>query len=162
METPDNVYLKYTPESINDLIKRLRGEGKKIVFTNGVFDILHYGHVDYLFKARTLGDILIVGVNSDLSVKKFKTSNRPYQGEHDRALILAALRPVDYVIMFSEETPQKMIEMIKPDILVKGADYKESEIVGADFVKLHGGTVRRIDLIEGRSTTGIIQKIKDS
>jgi len=142
------------------LVRGLRRRGKKIVFTNGVFDILHYGHVDYLTKARTLGDVLIVGVNKDSSVKKFKSDLRPIQEGKDRARILASLRPVDYVVMFEEETPERLIELVKPDVLVKGADYKVSEIVGAEFVKSYGGQVRRITLAKGRSTTDIIEKIK--
>jgi D-beta-D-heptose 7-phosphate kinase/D-beta-D-heptose 1-phosphate adenosyltransferase len=137
-------------------------KGKRIVFTNGVFDILHFGHVDYLSKARIMGDVLIVGLNSDSSVKKFKALNRPFQEEQDRAMILSSLKPVDYVIVFSDETPQGLIEIIKPDVLVKGADYEEVEIVGAEFVRSYGGEVCRIDLVEGRSTTSIVRKIKES
>jgi len=154
--------MTFTQDSISTLVKGLRLKGKRIVFTNGVFDILHFGHVDYLTKARGMGDVLIVGLNSDRSVKKFKAISRPYQEEHDRALILSSLRAVDYIIVFSDETPQELIEMIKPDILVKGADYEESEIVGAEFVKSYGGRVNRVELVEGRSTTNIIQKIKES
>ncbi len=152
-----DIYFTWKPETIKRLVSRLRRQGKKIVFTNGVFDILHYGHVDYLGKAKRLGDVLIVGLNRDRSVKKFKSKDRPIQNEKDRARILAALRAVDYVILFSEETPEKLIELVKPDILVKGADYKISEIVGAGFVKSYGGKVRRIRLQTGRSTTGIIK-----
>ncbi|MCX6827079.1 MAG: D-glycero-beta-D-manno-heptose 1-phosphate adenylyltransferase [candidate division Zixibacteria bacterium] len=144
---------------INSLVENLRRRGKIIVFTNGVFDILHYGHISYLTKAKKLGDILIIGLNSDSSVKKFKEKNRPIQNEKDRARILAALKPVDYVILFSEPTPEKLIKLIKPDILVKGADYKSSEIVGADFVKSYGGTVKRIKIVPGRSSTNIIRKL---
>jgi len=156
----ENVYLTWKPETIKSLVSRLKREGKKIVFTNGVFDILHFGHVDYLEKAGNLGDILIVGLNRDSSVKKFKSKNRPVQPERDRARILAALRMVDYVILFSEETPERLIKLIEPDILVKGADYKISQIVGADFVKSYGGRVRRIPLRKGRSTTEIIKRLK--
>lgn len=142
------------------LINNLRRSKKKIVFTNGVFDIIHFGHVDYLRKAKALGDVLIVGLNTDSSVKKFKSQERPVQNQNDRAAILTALEAVDYVIMFSEETPEKLIRMVKPDVLVKGADYKISEIVGAAFVKSYGGKVKRITLARGRSTTAIIKKIK--
>ncbi len=155
----NTIIWKYSPSTVHSFIRTLRTNRRRIVFTNGVFDILHYGHVDYLTKAKKLGDILIVGLNTDSSVKKFKGKNRPIQNEKDRALILAALRPVDYVILFSEETPERLIKMIKPDILVKGADYKISEIVGAEFVKSYGGTVKRIKLVKGRSTTGIIGKL---
>lgn len=144
---------------IKSLAENLRREGKTIVFTNGVFDILHYGHVDYLTKAKKLGDVLIVGVNTDRSVKKFKSKDRPIQNEKDRARILDALKPVDYVVLFSETTPENLIKLIEPDILVKGADYKISEIVGAEFVKSYGGVVKRIKLVKGRSTTGIIKKM---
>ena len=157
---PDNIYMKYSAKSISELVEGLRRRKNTIVFTNGVFDILHYGHVDYLAKARALGDVLIVGMNSDASVKKFKSADRPYQTEKDRALILAALRMVDFVIRFDEETPARLIEMVKPDILVKGADYKISEIVGAEFVKSYGGKVKRIKLSAGRSTTDIVRKIQ--
>jgi len=140
---PDNIYMTFNEETIAKLVDGLRKKGRRIVFTNGVFDILHYGHINYLTKAREMGDILIVGLNSDSSVKKFKSKDRPFQKEMDRARILTALRPVDYVVLFSEETPARLIEMIKPDILVKGADYKISEIAGAEFVKSYGGKVHR-------------------
>jgi rfaE bifunctional protein nucleotidyltransferase chain/domain len=159
MKMPGNIYTAYTAEKISRLVNNLRKKRKKIVFTNGVFDILHYGHIDYLTRARALGDVLIVGMNRDCSVKKFKP-NRPVQNEADRARILEALRPVDYVVMFSEETPERLIKLVKPDFLVKGADYEDAEIVGADFVTSYGGKVRRIRLSWGRSTSDIIKKIK--
>jgi D-glycero-beta-D-manno-heptose 1-phosphate adenylyltransferase len=139
--------------------ENFRRKKKKIVFTNGVFDILHFGHIDYLTKAKKLGDILIIGLNTDLSVKKFKGKDRPIQNQKDRARILDALKPVDYVVLFSEETPDRLIRLVRPDILVKGADYKIAEIVGAEFVKSYGGAVRRIKLAKGRSTTNIIKKM---
>ncbi len=157
---PRNIYMTYSSLKINALVKTLRKKRKKIVFTNGVFDILHYGHIDYLTKARSLGDILIVGMNRDSSVKKFKEKYRPIQNEKDRARILATLRMVDYVIAFSEETPERLIKLVRPDVLVKGADYKIPEIVGADFVRSYGGKVKRIPLARGRSTTTIINKIR--
>ncbi|MFH2037678.1 MAG: D-glycero-beta-D-manno-heptose 1-phosphate adenylyltransferase [Candidatus Zixiibacteriota bacterium] len=157
---PENIYMTFTKETIKQLTDGIRKAGKTIVFTNGVFDILHYGHIDYLTKARQLGDVLIVGLNKDSSVKKFKSKGRPVQSELDRARILAALRAVDYVVAFTDETPAKLIEMVRPDVLVKGADYKISEIVGADFVKSYGGQVKRIRLAKGRSTSNIINKIK--
>lgn len=135
----------------------LRRQGKGIVFTNGVFDILHRGHVDYLARAKKFGDILIVGLNTDASVRRLKGSSRPIQRQSDRAAILLALRAVDYVVMFGEDTPDKLIRAIKPDVLVKGADYKISEIVGADFVRSYGGKVRRIKLTKGRSTSRILK-----
>jgi rfaE bifunctional protein nucleotidyltransferase chain/domain len=157
----DNIFNTYTADTIDAITSPLRGQGKKIVFTNGVFDILHFGHIDYLTKAKALGDVLIVGINSDSSVKKFKSPNRPIQPEQDRLRIVAALKPVDYVILFSEETPEKLIKLVRPDVLVKGADYTESEIVGAEFVKSYGGAVHRIELAPGRSTTAIIERIKE-
>ena len=144
---------------IANFAKRLRRQKKKIVFTNGVFDILHRGHVDYLAKARSFGDLLIVGLNSDRSVRRLKGTGRPLQKQTDRAAILLALESVDYVVIFGEETPDRLIRQVKPDVLVKGADYAISEIVGADFVKSHGGSVRRVRLTEGRSTSGIIKRM---
>jgi rfaE bifunctional protein nucleotidyltransferase chain/domain len=144
---------------IKSVAENLRRKNKKIVFTNGVFDILHFGHIDYLTKAKKFGDILIIGLNTDLSVKKFKGKDRPIQNQKDRARILDALKPVDYVVLFSEETPDKLIKSVRPDILVKGADYKISEIVGAEFVKSYGGMVRRIKLAKERSTTNLIKKM---
>ncbi len=131
----------------------------KIVFTNGVFDILHAGHVDYLSKARACGDALVVGVNRDASVTRLKGKGRPINSELDRAKIIAALKPVDFVVLFSDDTPEKLIKIIQPDVLVKGADYKISEIVGAEFVKSYGGSVKRIRLTPGRSSSSVIKKI---
>ena len=146
--------------SVGTLVKRLRREGKCIVFTNGVFDILHRGHVDYLARARKLGDVLIVGLNSDASTRRLKGAGRPIQTQGDRAAILLALEAVDYVVVFGEDTPEKLIRIVRPDVLVKGADYKLDEIVGADFVKSLGGSVRRIRLTQGRSTTKIAKKAR--
>jgi len=139
--------------------KKLRRQRRKIVFTNGVFDILHRGHVAYLAKAKSLGDVLIVGLNSDRSVKKLKGPGRPLQSQADRAAILSALRSVDYVVVFGEERPDKLIREIKPDVLVKGADYKLSEIAGARFVKASGGSVRRVRLTRGRSSSELLKKL---
>jgi len=139
--------------------KNLRSKNKKVVFTNGVFDILHRGHVEYLAKAKSFGDVLIVGLNSDLSVRKLKGKNRPVQKQADRAIILLALESVDYVIIFGEQTPLNLIRLLKPKVLVKGADYKLSEIVGSDFVLENGGLVKRIKLTKGRSTSNILRKI---
>jgi rfaE bifunctional protein nucleotidyltransferase chain/domain len=141
------------------LTRRLRRGGHKIVFTNGVFDVLHRGHISYLTKARSFGDCLIVGLNSDLSVRRLKGKSRPLQPQRDRAAILLALRVVDYVVIFGEETPDKLIRQIKPDVLVKGADYKLSEIVGAEFVQSIGGQVRRVRLSSGRSSSKLIRKL---
>ena len=145
---------------IEALAKSLRRKGKTIVFTNGVFDILHRGHVEYLADCRALGDCLIVGLNADRSVRRLKGSTRPLQSQRDRAAILLALRSVDYVVIFSEDTPAKLIEQISPDILAKGSDYKLNEIVGADHVRSTGGTVRRIRLRRGRSTSEIVKRAK--
>jgi rfaE bifunctional protein nucleotidyltransferase chain/domain len=139
---------------------KARRDGKKIVFTNGVFDILHRGHVEYLAKARSFGDLLIVGLNSDISVRLIKGPKRPVQPQADRAAILLALRAVDYVVYFSEDTPEKLISVVRPDILVKGADYRRDEIVGARFVHSYGGKVKRVRLRSGRSTTGILNRLK--
>ena len=136
-------------------------KNKKIVFTNGCFDIIHRGHINYLAQAADYGDLLIVGLNSDKSVKKIKGNNRPVQDEKTRAEILAALEFINYVIIFDEETPEQLIKLIKPNILIKGGDYKISEIVGGDFVISNGGRVVTIDFIKGHSTTDIINKIKN-
>ena len=140
-------------ESIKDKL-----EGKKIVFTNGCFDILHYGHVSYLRKARALGDILIVGLNSDRSVKALKGSDRPINSQEDRAFILSSLECVSYVIIFDEDTPKNLISQILPDVLVKGADYRGKEIVGTEYAK----EVKLIDFIDGKSTSSIVEKIRHS
>ena len=132
-----------------------------IVFTNGCFDILHLGHLDYLFKAAKLGDKLIVGLNSDASISSIKGDNRPILDEKSRGSIIASLLCVDAVILFEEETPQKLIEFIQPNILVKGADYQINNIVGSDFVLSKGGKVQTIPFLEGYSSTAIINKVKN-
>jgi rfaE bifunctional protein nucleotidyltransferase chain/domain len=132
----------------------------KIVFTNGCFDILHLGHVEYLSKAASYGDILIIGLNSDKSVRSIKGSSRPVQDEITRAMILASLQFVDKVILFDEDTPYEIIKKIQPHVLVKGADYKAEDIVGYDIVKAKGGEIITIDYVEGQSTTGLIDKLK--
>lgn len=142
-----------------DLAQKLRAARKKIVFTNGTFDILHLGHVTYLQKAKACGDILIVGVNSDKSVKSYKGPTRPINPERDRMGVLAALECVDYVVLFSESTPLNLIMMARPHVLVKGADWKKQDIVGGKEVESWGGTVKRISFVAGRSTTNIINKM---
>ncbi len=132
----------------------------KIVFTNGCFDLLHVGHVRYLQQARSLADILIVGINSDESVKKLKGPTRPIQNENDRSEILASLKSVNHTVIFNEETPLEVIKIIKPDILVKGGDWKISQIVGSDFVLSYGGQVESLQFVDGKSTTSIIAKSK--
>jgi rfaE bifunctional protein nucleotidyltransferase chain/domain len=133
--------------------------GLKVVFTNGCFDILHLGHVEYLSKAASFGDIMVVGLNSDKSVKSIKGPSRPVQDELCRSTILASLQFVDKVILFDQDTPYELIKKVQPDILVKGADYKPENIVGYDIVKAKGGEIKTIDLVEGHSTTGIINRL---
>ena len=142
-----------------DIRQQLKKAGKRVVFTNGCFDILHRGHVDYLSKARALGDILIIGVNTDASVQRLKGPTRPIVQEDDRAAVLAALAVVDYVCLFDEDTPHELIRALVPDILVKGADWSVGDIVGKDIVEAAGGTVHTIEFLPNRSTTNIIQKI---
>lgn len=134
-------------------------KNKKIVFTNGCFDLIHLGHIRYLQKAKALGDILIVAINTDSSVRKLKGKGRPIIPQNDRAEILAALECVDYVTYFNELTPARIIRYLRPNILVKGADYKLEEIVGKDIVTSFGGIVKTISLVKGRSTSDIIRKI---
>jgi len=137
-----------------------KNQGHEVVFTNGCFDILHLGHIDYLEKARSLGDKLVVGLNTDASVRKLKGAERPINPEHARARILAALSFVDLVVPFGEDTPLELITDLLPDVLVKGKDYAINNIVGADIVLEHGGKVETIDLVDGFSTTNIVTKIK--
>ena len=142
---------------LSNRVAMWRFQMRKIVFTNGCFDLLHRGHIEYLSKARDLGDVLIIGLNTDDSVKRIKGEGRPVQDETSRALILASLRFVEAVILFDEDTPYDLISMIKPDVLVKGGDYTEETIVGADIVKANGGEVVTIPLVEGYSTSGLIE-----
>lgn len=135
------------------------GREMKVVFTNGCFDLVHLGHVDYLSKARDLGDLLVVGLNSDASVRGLKGPDRPVSCVESRAAVLAAFAFVDIVVIFNEETPLKIIEALKPDILVKGGDYNRSNIVGADFVESRGGRIETIPLVEGQSTTNLVNRI---
>ena len=132
---------------------------KKLVFTNGCFDLIHKGHIDYLTKAADQGDVLIIGLNTDNSVSRIKGENRPIQDEESRALILAALHFVNAVVLFDEETPKDLIRLVQPDVLVKGSDYKPEDIVGYDVVKANNGEVITIDFLEGYSTSSIINKI---
>ena len=140
------------------IVQGWRGRGLRIVFTNGCFDLLHAGHVHYLFAARALGDRLVVGINTDDSVRRLKGASRPLQPLQDRARVLAALRCVDLVVPFAEDTPRALIERFVPDVLVKGADYRPEEIVGADVVRAAGGEVRTIPLLPGRSTTDLVAR----
>lgn len=147
-------------DEINALIKKLRSENKTIVFTNGCFDILHAGHVRYLKESKSKGDVLIVGLNSDSSIKKIKGESRPINNEQDRIEVLSALENVNYIIVFNETTPVKLLDKIKPDIYTKGADYTIETLPEADTVIKNGGRVEFIKLVEGKSTTKIIDKIK--
>jgi len=131
-----------------------------IVFTNGCFDLIHIGHISYLRKAKQMGDFLWVGLNSDESVRRLKGEKRPIISQNDRVEILASLRFIDYLTIFDQDTPFELIKLIKPDILVKGADYKGKTIIGADIVNRAGGIVKLIDFVEGKSTSTIIDKIK--
>ena len=147
----------------SDLVEKIQGlrsknPGGKIVFTNGCFDWLHVGHVRYLQEARRQGDILILGVNSDRSVRALKGPTRPVQTENDRAEILAALACVDFVTIFDQDTPYELIKAVQPDILVKGGDWKIESIVGADLVQSRGGQVLSLTFVEGKSTTKLIEK----
>jgi len=147
-------------KDLKEILENLKRQGRTIVFTNGCFDILHYGHVKYLEDAKAEGDILVVAVNSDDSLKKIKGSGRPIINEADRLRMIAALESVDYVLLFCEDTPLKAIEDLKPDMLVKGEDWVEDKIVGSGMIKNSGGRVVRIPLVKDRSTSGIISKIK--
>ena len=150
----------FTQEAIRNQCAVWRFKDQKIVFTNGCFDILHLGHIEYLARAADLGGVLVIGLNSDASVKKLKGLDRPLNNEGARAMILASLFFVSGVVLFDEETPYNLIERIKPDILVKGADYKVEEIAGHDIVLNNGGRIETIELTKGYSTTSLIQKIR--
>ena len=147
-------------EELTRAVTFYKNQKKKIAFTNGCFDLLHVGHVRYLKQAQSLGNILIVGVNTDLSVQKLKGPTRPIQNENDRAEILASLASVDHTILFAEETPLQLIQAIKPDFLVKGGDWKIEQIVGSDFVIKNGGQVLSLQFVDGKSTTSIVEKSK--
>lgn len=149
-------------EQLLQKIARWNEGGEKIVFTNGVFDLVHRGHVDYLAKARDLGDRLIIGVNSDASVSKLKGPHRPLQDEYSRMLILASFEFVDAVIVFGDQTPFELIKLVQPDVLVKGSDYKAEDIVGFDIVTAKGGRVQTIDFIPGFSTSLIEKRIQEA
>lgn len=142
---------------LNIILENCRKSNKKIVFTNGCFDIIHRGHIEYLQKASELGDLLFLGLNSDLSVKRLKGNDRPINSEMDRAIVLSALECINYVCIFDEDTPLKLIKLIKPDILVKGGDYKIDDVVGAEYAK----KTTLIDFLYGYSTTNIIKKINN-
>ena len=149
-------------ENIKKTAENLKKENKKIVFTNGCFDILHVGHVRYLKESAKFGDVLIVGLNSDSSVKKLKGDSRPINNEKDRAEILSALYFVDYIVIFEDSTPEKLLDLIKPDIYTKGADYTLETLPEAKTVLKNGGKVEFINLVQGKSTTNIIKKTQNS
>lgn len=149
-----------TPQLLREQLLLWQKEGKKVVFTNGVFDLLHIGHLTYLAKAAEMGDKLIIGLNADSSVKRIKGENRPVNDQNSRAMLLAALFFVDGVVVFEEDTPLNLISYLLPDILVKGADYSVENIVGAKEVIANGGEVKTITFVDGYSSTSIIQKIK--
>lgn len=148
-----------TREEIKKIRAELKEQNKKVVFTNGCFDIIHFGHVDYLVKAKQLGDILIVGLNTDASVKRIKGDKRPILKQDERAFIVSNLKPVDYVTFFDEDTPAEIIADLIPDILVKGADWSIDKIVGREVVESNGGEVKTIEFVNDQSTSKIIQTI---
>jgi D-glycero-beta-D-manno-heptose 1-phosphate adenylyltransferase len=150
----------HTRQSLIEQVEKWQSEGKKIVFTNGCFDIVHLGHIDYLEKARNLGDKLVLGLNTDASVRRLKGETRPIVNEYARSRMMAAFEFVDAVVLFDEPTPLELIETVKPDILVKGDDYSLETIVGADFVISKGGEVKTIALVKGYSTSLLIEKIR--
>jgi len=148
-----------TWEVLKEQVERVRAEGKKISFTNGCFDILHVGHVRYLREARKTGDLLILGLNSDASVRAIKGEKRPLVPQGERAEVIASLDVVDYVTLFDDPTPLRLIEYLRPDVLVKGGDWKEESVVGGNAVKSRGGRIVIVPLTEGASTTNIIDKV---
>ncbi|WBX71665.1 D-glycero-beta-D-manno-heptose-7-phosphate kinase [Tenacibaculum retecalamus] len=158
--TIDEIYAQQynikTKNEIKKIVDQLKKQNKKIVFTNGCFDILHLGHIKYLEKAKKAGDVLIIGINSDASVKRLKGKDRPINNEFDRSYLINSLKTVDYTVIFNEDTPYELIKIIKPDILVKGGDYKNKKVIGSDIVK----KTKLIEFIEGKSTTELINKIK--
>ena len=151
-----------SPRFLASVVRQLKRQGRRVVFTNGCFDFLHVGHVTLLAQAKRLGDVLIVAMNSDRSVRALKGPARPLVRQDDRALVLAALGCVDYVTIFDERTPDRLITELKPDVLVKGADWSAAAIVGAEFVKRYGGRVVRVPLVDGYSTTKLLQRIGHS
>lgn len=163
MNHHDSIYAKIvTLGELTEKLARLRqGERTpRVVFTNGCFDLVHRGHVDYLSRARDLGDLLVVGLNSDNSVRRLKGESRPVSNEASRASVLASFGFVDYVVVFEEDTPLNLITAICPDILVKGGDYNHDNVVGADFVEAHGGRLELLSLVPGESTTRLVEKMK--
>ncbi len=148
-------------EELVEIRNQLRAQNKKVVFTNGVFDILHAGHVDYISKAKEKGDVLIVGINSDASVKRIKGELRPVVPQHERAFIISSLKPVDYAVIFEEDTPGEIIDKLIPDVLIKGADWAIDKIVGRETVEKNGGKVETIKFVNDQSTTNIIKTVTE-
>ena len=152
----------HTWETLQSQVAEWQKQGKKIVFSNGCFDLVHKGHIDYLNRAADLGDVLVMGLNTDASVSKLKGPHRPIQDEQSRLTIIAALQCVNAVVLFDEETPYELIKLVQPDVLVKGSDYKPENIVGYDIVIAKGGQVKTIDYLPGFSTSGIEKRIKEA
>jgi rfaE bifunctional protein nucleotidyltransferase chain/domain len=151
----------HTWETLKTQVATWQAQGKKIVFSNGCFDLVHKGHIDYLNRAADLGDVLVMGLNTDASVSKIKGPHRPIQDEQSRLLIMAALQCVSAVVLFNEETPYDLIKLVQPDVLVKGSDYQPENIVGYDIVTTKGGLVKTIDFLPGYSTSAIEKRIKE-
>lgn len=151
-----------TPQKLKPILEKLKKQKKKIVFTNGCFDILHAGHVRYLAQAKKCGDILVVGLNTDQSVKKIKGSSRPIVSQEERAEVIAGLEVVDFITFFDEDNPYKLIATLKPNVLVKGGDWKINQIIGSDIVLKNGGEVKSLRYHKGRSTTNIIENIRST
>lgn len=163
MRTLENIQNKIiSRENITEVVQFLASQDKKIVFSNGCFDLVHLGHVEYLAKAADLADVFILGLNTDASVKRLKGDSRPLQDEHARAILMSSFSFIDYVVLFDEDTPLELIECVQPDVLVKGNDYKAEDVVGFDVVTKKGGTVQTIELTEGYSTSSIVDKIKNA
>ncbi|MCX2740497.1 D-glycero-beta-D-manno-heptose 1-phosphate adenylyltransferase [Pontibacter anaerobius] len=159
MNSKDKIY---TLPQLLEQVQAWRAQGQKIVFTNGCFDLLHLGHVDYLEKAKQLGDKLVLGLNTDASISRIKGPSRPLQDEMSRARVMASLLFVDAVVLFDENTPLQLIEAVQPDILVKGDDYTVEQIVGHEVVQARGGAVKTVPLVKGYSTTNIVKKIENN
>ena len=150
-----------TLEVMKEIRQQLKDQNKKVVFTNGCFDLIHAGHVDYFSKAKAFGDVMVVGLNSDASVMRIKGSKRPILKETERGFIISNLKPVDYVVLFDEDTPKRLIEELLPDVLVKGADWEIENIIGKDVVLANGGEVKTIEFVNNQSTSKIIKIIVD-
>ncbi len=148
-------------DKLTNELNELKSQGKRIIFTNGCFDILHLGHVSYLKQAKELGDILVLALNTDDSVKKLKGDSRPINNQQDRALVINELKSIDYVTFFSEDTPYNIIKTLKPNIIAKGGDYSPEQVVGKDIVESYGGKVEIIPFVEGKSTTNTINKMRE-